>query len=63
MNETERREQIMEEIRGAVLDLIYCNRREDEAMPVGSIEKAIKNGEITIIDMADHFREALEKYT
>lgn len=38
-----------------VSSFLYYDRKEDDILPVGEIEKAIKNGEISIEDIVDRF--------
>ena len=46
-----RREKILATLRDCVTDLLYYDRREDSALPVGAIEEAINNGEISVEDI------------
>lgn len=56
-----RRELIMASVSDAVADLIYYNRKEDEELPLGAIEDAIADKEITVDEIVSAFRAALEK--
>jgi len=40
-------------------DLAYYNRKEDEDLPRGEIQKAIKRGEITIEEIVSAFKAEL----
>jgi hypothetical protein len=42
-----------------VSDFIYDNRKEDEDLPEGAIEKAIANGDITEYEIVDKFKHSL----
>jgi len=44
----------------AVADLMYYYRKEDDELPRGAIETAIKDGVITVDDMVSKFRAELE---
>ncbi len=44
-----------------VSDLLYYNRKDDEDIPVGYIEEAIKNKYLTIDDMIEEFKTQLYK--
>lgn len=52
-------------ILGVITDLVsnflYYDRKEDMDLPKGAIDKAVENGEITIDEMVQAFREELEK--
>ncbi len=39
---------------------LYYDRKEDESLPRGVIEKAVKDGVITIDEMVAEFRKHLE---
>lgn len=39
---------------------IYYDRKEDEDLPVGHIEEAVKNGEISIDEIMSIFKKSLE---
>lgn len=58
-----RRELIKEAIEDLVLNLLDYERREDDELPRGAIEAAVRAGEITIDEMikifADQLREDL----
>ena len=43
-----------------VADLMYYDRKEDDDLPRGAIETAIKDGVITVDDMVAKFRAELE---
>ena len=42
-----------------VKDFVMYDRREDEDLPAGAIEHAVRNGEITIDEMVEIFRREL----
>ncbi|MDD5650914.1 MAG: hypothetical protein PHF86_10945 [Candidatus Nanoarchaeia archaeon] len=44
-----------------VADFLYYDRKDDEGLELGVIEQAVKSGEITIEEMTQTFKEALEK--
>lgn len=41
--------------------LLYYDRKEDENLPVGAIELAIKDGVITVKEILDIFEKELSK--
>jgi len=55
------RENIFNTISDLVLDLMYYDRKEDETLPRGDIEKAVHNKYISIDEMVSEFRENLVK--
>jgi hypothetical protein len=54
-----------EHILGVISDLVsnflYYDRKEDGDLPKGAIDKAVRDGEITVDEMVQAFREELEK--
>ena len=50
-----------------VVDLIYYDRKDDEELPVGAIENAVKSGDVSIDEMTELFKlkltEALKEST
>lgn len=55
-----RRQAILDTIDDLVSDFLYYDRKEDEDLPRGAIESAIKNGEITSKEIVEHFAAALQ---
>lgn len=53
-------------ILGHIHDLVGCflyyDRKEDEDLPRGVIEQAIKDGRLTIDDMVEEFRKQLTEH-
>jgi hypothetical protein len=43
-----------------VMDLLYYDRKEDEMLPRGAIQQAVKQGLITSDEIVDKFRERLK---
>ena len=43
-----------------VADFMYYDRKEDEDLPMGAIEKAIATGVITTAEIVEKFQEGLE---
>ena len=60
MGERSRREIIEAVASDLMSDFMYYDRKEDEDLPVGAIEKAIEDGEITIEEILDIFKKQLE---
>ena len=54
------KEDVLDTIYDAVADFLYYDRKEDEILPRGAIEKMIKKGKITTDEIVDAFRKALE---
>ena len=44
-----------------VSDLLYYDRKEDEDLPVGGIEKSIADWEIDVFDIVKKFQDELIK--
>ena len=59
----DRRDLILNIVSDLVADFVYYDRKEDEDLPRGSIEDAIKSGEITIEDIANKFGLEMAKAT
>jgi hypothetical protein len=53
------REKILDVLTDMVSDLLYYDRKEDSSLPVGSIEEAVKQGEITLDEMLAHVRQQM----
>lgn len=60
MPEKTRRELIELTVEDLVSNFLYYNRKEDEELPVGSIEEAIKSGEISVKEIVEIFKNKLE---
>jgi len=54
-----RRERILEEVEHALGLMLYYHRKEDDELPVGSIQEAITAGEITVEEIIEAFGEML----
>jgi len=52
-------ENINSAIEDLVSDFLYYDRKEDEELKVGDIEKAIEKGEITIEQIVDKFKNRI----
>lgn len=59
----ERRKHILDEVSDVVGRFVYYDRKEDDELPRGSIEDAIKSGEITLDEIVEEFRKELAKGT
>lgn len=55
------KKEIVNTVIDLVSDFLYYDRREDEALPVGAIEKAIENNEITSDEIINIFSDKLKK--
>lgn len=42
-------------------NFLFYDRRDDEELPRGAIEKALRNGTVTVDDILAVFRSALEE--
>jgi hypothetical protein len=62
----DQQEHIKNHITGVVIDLVsnflYYNRKEDEDLPVGAIEKAIKDNIVSVKEIVDLFQQELINY-
>lgn len=56
-----RKQLILDNVEDLVSDFLYYDRKEDEELPRGSVEEAIKLGEISSQEIIDHFSKKLEK--
>ena len=50
------KESILLTVDDLVSDFLYYDRKEDEELPRGEIEKAINNGDITIDEIVNYFK-------
>jgi hypothetical protein len=62
-DEMPRREKIIVTVKDLVGDFMYYGRKEDEELPVGEIEAAVNNGEITVDEIVNVFRSELDNST
>lgn len=44
-----------------ISDFLYYDRKEDENLPLGTIEQAINNGDITVDEIVAQFETELRK--
>jgi len=44
-----------------ITNFLYYDRKEDESLPVGAIEQAIKKGKITADEIINRFKEQLTR--
>jgi hypothetical protein len=59
--EMSRREKILAMTSDLAGRFLYYDRKEDSEFPVGSIEEAIDNGEVTLDEIVEVFRTELTK--
>ena len=52
---------IINNIDDSIAKFLYYDRKEDEDLPVGAIEEAIKSGDITYGEIVDRFKQQLLK--
>lgn len=52
------KEKILNLVDDLVADLLYYGREEDVELPLGSIEKAIENGEVTEQEIVTQFHQS-----
>lgn len=50
---------ILDTVSDLVGDFLYYGRKEDEDLPRGEIEKAIKDGVISVDEICEHFKKKL----
>ncbi len=55
------KQEIINTIDDSISKFLYYDRKEDEDLPVGAIEEAIKLGEITYGEIVERFKEQLLK--
>lgn len=55
------KEIILNNIETIVSNFLYYDRKDDEELPMGEIEKAIQNGVITVDEIVATFKAELEK--
>ena len=53
------KELIYNEISDLATSFLYYDRKEDDELPRGAIEKAIKDGVITELEIVQKFKESL----
>ncbi len=56
-----RRDHIFDELTDLVAEFLYYDRKEDVVLPRGAIEEAIRQAELTIDELSEHFGCALRK--
>lgn len=54
------KKKILNTLNDAWINLFYYERKEDDVLPVGAIESAIKTGVITVDEMVKSFRDQIE---
>jgi len=54
-----RRKHILDEISDVVSRFLYYDRKEDEQLPPGAIEEAIKAREVSVSEITGHFENEL----
>ena len=52
---------ILGTVEDMVADFLYYDRKEDEDLPRGAIEEAVAEGQITIDEIVNQFRQNLEE--
>jgi hypothetical protein len=52
---------ILGTVEDMVADFLYYDRKEDEDLPRGAIEEAVAQGQITIDEIVNQFRQNLEE--
>jgi len=55
----DRKERILQEVEGLVSDLYFYSRKEDEDLPLGSIEEAILEDDLMLDLITETFRTHL----
>ncbi len=54
------KETILNTIKDMSADFLYYDRKEDEQLSIGELNKAVKDGIITVDEMVNEFRNQLE---
>ncbi len=57
-----RKETILASVDDALSDFLYYDRKEDEDLPRGQIEEAVKAGEITVDEIIEQFAKGLRDH-
>lgn len=55
------RQNILDTVDDLVANFLYYDRKEDQDLPRGAIDRAIRDGVITADDIVQHFSEVLKK--
>ena len=55
------KETVMNTINDTVCDLLIYNRKEDEELPIGEIERMVSEGEVTVEEIVNEFQSVLVK--
>lgn len=53
------RQTILATVKDLATDFLYYDRKEDESLPVGAIERAVSDGVITVDEIVSEFRKEL----
>mgnify|MGYP000846215312 FL=1 len=56
-----RRQHILDAVTDMVADFMYYDRKEDEDLPLESIEEAVELGEISVQEIIDAFASDLKQ--
>lgn len=57
----DKRQLILDTLSDLLTQFFYYDRKEDDRLPVGAIEKAIRKGKISVEELVDEFREIVER--
>jgi hypothetical protein len=57
-----RRDLILSAAMDCATNFLYYDRKEDEDLGVGEIDMAVRNGELSIADIADAFAKVLGEH-
>lgn len=60
MTPEQQRQSILDTVDDLVANFLYYQRKEDEELPVGSIEAAVRDSVISWDEIADRFRSHLQ---
>lgn len=61
LNTTVTKDIILGMIGNLVADFMYYDRKEDDDLPRGAIEKALASGVLTVDEIVEKFREEMEE--
>jgi len=61
LNTTVTKDVILGVVGDLVSDFMYHDRKEDDDLPRGAIEKALATGVLTVDEIVEKFREEIEK--
>lgn len=59
---SDKKQEILDTVSDLAASFLYYDRKEDESLGVGDIEWAVSNEEISVDEIANYFKLAIENY-